>query len=126
LFGNGVLLLWYGQGLQRAVLPGVFAGLIPLASALCANHFGHVCTGGGCVSLCLPACILGGVSAGALLGYWARGRSWGFVLAASSLALLTGAMGCGCIGYAGVLGLLAGYAVGVIPVGFKHKARASS
>jgi hypothetical protein len=115
LFGNGVLLLWYGQGLQRAVLPGVVAGLIPLISALCANQFGHVCTGDGCVSLCLPACIFGGVSAGALLGYWARRRSLGFLLAASCLALLTGA---------GVFGLAAGYAVGVIPVLLKLKARA--
>jgi hypothetical protein len=125
LFGNGVLLLWYGQGLQRAVLPGVLAGLIPLTSALCANHFGHVCTGGGCMSLCLPACILGGVSAGAVLGYWARRRSWGFLLAASGVALLTGAMGCGCIGYAGVFGLLAGYAVGLSPILFRPKARPS-
>jgi hypothetical protein len=116
LFGNGALLLWYGHGLQRAVLPGVIAGLVPLTSALCANHFGHVCTGGACLSLCLPACVLGGVSAGALLGYWARrqGRGLGFVFAASSLTLLTGAMGCTCIGYAGVVGLIIGYLVGLV------------
>lgn len=140
LFGNAVLLLWYGQGLQRAVLPGVMVGLIPLTAALCANHFGHVCTGSACVSLCLPACILGGVSAGVLLGFWAQKRlgggnrnaenggerhgaqrhgALGFVLASSSIALLTGAMGCGCIGYAGVFGLLAGYLIGLLPAALK-------
>lgn len=122
LFGTGVALLWYGHGLQRAVLPGVFAGVVPLLSALCANHWGHVCTGEGCVSLCLPACIAGGLAAGLLLGYWAldsgaqrRQRGFGFVLAASCLALLTGAMGCACIGYSGIFGLIAGYSVGLLP-----------
>jgi len=117
MFAIGALLLWYGRGLNRAVLPGLLAGLLPLSSALCANHMGHVCTGGACVSLCLPACIVGGVGAGLFVAFLARskGRGVRFLLAASTLALLTGAMGCGCIGFSGVIGLAGGYLVGVIP-----------
>jgi hypothetical protein len=36
-------------------------------------------------------------------------------LAASTIAVLTGAMGCSCVGYAGVVGLIAGFVVGLLP-----------
>src|SRR5882757_4041440 len=35
-FAAGVMMLWYGQGPQRAVLPGIAAGLVPMLLALCA------------------------------------------------------------------------------------------
>ena len=116
MFGFGVAMLWYGRGLKHAVLPGVAAGLVPLALALCANQMGHVCTGSQCMSLCMPACIAGGVVAGlavASIGFQ-RKAGPGFWLGASTLAILTGAMGCSCIGYSGVFGLAAGYGVGAL------------
>jgi hypothetical protein len=117
VFAVGAILLWYGRDLRRAVLPGVAAGIVPLAFALCANHIGHACMGERCLSLCIPACAAGGVLAGlAVAGIGIRRRSGpGFWIAASIVALLTGAMGCGCVGYAGVGGLAVGFAVGLAP-----------
>ena len=115
VFGSG--LLWYGRNLRRAVLPGFIAGVVPLTLALCANHFGHACTGEQCVSLCLPACITGGLVAGlAVAAAGHRGRhGLSFWVAASGLALLTGAMGCACIGYSGIAGLALGFGAGLVP-----------
>jgi len=112
----GATMLWYGREPQRAVLPGIAAGLVPLALALCANHV-HVCGIDGCSSLCVPACALGGVIAGlgvASVGNRRRAGA-GFWLSASGLALLTGAMGCACVGYAGIAGLALGFGAGVVP-----------
>lgn len=119
-----VLMLWYGRAPQKAVLPGIAAGLVPLALALGANYV-HVCSGG-CSTLCLPACALGGVAAGvAVASVGSRRRAGlGFWLSASALTLCIGAMGCSCIGYAGVIGLAAGYGVGLVP-GLVRRAVAS-
>lgn len=118
----GATMLWYGREPQRAVLPGIAAGLVPLVLAICANHV-HACGTDGCSSLCVPACALGGVVAGlavASVGNQRRagGRFW---LSASALALLTGAMGCACVGYSGIVGLGIGFAAGTVP-GLLHKA----
>ncbi|HEX2730308.1 MAG TPA: hypothetical protein VHM70_01835, partial [Polyangiaceae bacterium] len=48
-------MLWYGRAPQRAVLPGIAAGLLPLVMALCANQV-HSCGPDGCTSWCVPAC----------------------------------------------------------------------
>jgi len=112
----GAAMLWYGRDPQKAVLPGIAAGLVPLVLALCANQM-HVCGPDGCSSLCVPACTLGGVVAGlavAAVGNQRRAGIW-FWFSASSLALLTGAMGCACIGYSGIVGLGIGFAVGAVP-----------
>lgn len=122
LFGGlmmlaGAILLWYGREPRRALLPGLGAGMVPLGLALAANRWGHVCTGGGCTNLCLPACVTGGVIAGLLVagvGHRYR-RGVGFWVGASAVALLTGAMGCACIGYAGVGGLVLGFGAGLMP-----------
>lgn len=113
----GALMLWYGRDPQRAVLPGVAAGLIPLVAALCANHFHH-CGPDGCTSWCVPACTAGGVVAGLAVAWVGVARRAGvrFWVSASGLALLTGAMGCACVGYSGVLGLAVGYLVGAAPL----------
>lgn len=112
----GAAMLWYGREPQKAVLPGVVAGLVPLALALYANHT-HACGGEICSSLCVPACALGGVIAGfavASVGLQRRAGPW-FWASASALALLTGAMGCACIGYSGIVGLGLGFAGGMVP-----------
>jgi hypothetical protein len=118
MFSVGVVLLWYGRDLKRAVLPGLAAGFVPMAFALCANHMGHYCTGEECMSLCVPACVAGGIVAGLTVAYFGyRGKhGLGYWSASSAIALLTGAMGCACIGFAGLFGLGAGYLVGLLPV----------
>ncbi|HKO91581.1 MAG TPA: hypothetical protein VJU61_10535 [Polyangiaceae bacterium] len=117
----GVVLLWYGRDPQRAVLPGTAAGLVPLALSLCANQIHH-CGSDGCSSLCAPACTLGGMVAGLAVGVAAGKRAAGiwFWLPASGMALLTGSMGCTCVGYSGVLGLAFGFALGLVP-GLLHR-----
>jgi hypothetical protein len=117
LFALGVFLLWHGREIRRAVLPGFAAGVFPLALTLCANRMGHLCTGDHCVSWCLPACTLGGLAAGAIVATLLRRGKHGLAawLAASGVALLTGAMGCTCVGYSGVIGLALGYGVALLP-----------
>ncbi len=116
LFVTGVLLLWWGRTLQRAVLPGVLAGLIPLSLSLAAN-LGHGCAAGHCSTLCLPACSLGGVVAGFIVSTYAvrQGHGMAFFAGAALVSVLTGAMGCSCIGSSGVVGLVAGFAAGLLP-----------
>lgn len=112
----GAAMLWYGREPQKAVLPGIAAGLVPLTLALCASQV-HSCGANGCSTLCVPACALGGVVAGLAVARVGNRRGLGiwFWLSASSLALFTGAMGCSYIGYSGVVGLVIGFAAGVVP-----------
>jgi hypothetical protein len=113
---TGAGMLFYGRDPQRAVLPGVAAGLVPLALALCASRLHH-CGPDGCSTLCIPACILGGLVSGLVVASVGHRRGAGpvFWLSASGLALLTGAMGCTCIGHSGVAGLALGFALGSVP-----------
>jgi hypothetical protein len=63
--------------------------------------------------VCIPACATGGVVAGlAVAGVGASPKRHRFLIAASSVALLTGAMGCACVGHAGVAGLALGFGAG--------------
>ncbi len=117
MFIIGVVLLWYGRDLRRAVLPGVVAGIVPLTFSLCANHIGHVCTGDSCMSWCVPACTAGGLAAGMAVAMYGlrRKHGLGFWFGASGITLLTGAMGCSCVGYSGVMGMMVGFGVGMLP-----------
>jgi hypothetical protein len=120
-FAVGATLLWYGRTPKRAVLPGLAAGLVPLVLALCANRM-HDCMGDRCMMVCVPACSIGGVLAGlavAGIGVQRRGGLT-FWLSASAIALLTGSMGCSCVGYAGVVGLAGGYVAGLLPGLFRE------
>jgi hypothetical protein len=112
----GVILLWYGRDFRRAVFPGVAAGLVPLVLSFCASHL-HDCTGDVCMMLCIPACTAGGLLAGIAVSLMASHRraTLAFLIPASALALLTGAMGCACAGYAGVVGLAGGFVLGLLP-----------
>jgi len=117
LLALGWFFAWRGRELGRAILPGVAAGVVPLALALAAQAYGHVCTGSGCMSLCVPACSFGGAVAGFLVAYaarasTARGRT---IAASSALALLGGSLGCSCVGYGGVVGLGVGLAATLVP-----------
>jgi hypothetical protein len=123
VFALGAIFLWYGRNLKRAVLPGVAAGLVPLVIALCANHVEHGCMGDHCMFFCVPACTAGGVIAGLVVAVVGVRRRSGpaFWASASAVALLTGAMGCSCVGYAGVVGLALGFGVGLL-AGLAQKA----
>ncbi len=118
LFVSGVLSLWYGRDLGRGVLPGVIGGSLALVLALCANHMGHLCTGERCLSWCLPACVTGGVLAGGIVSFpgFKHQRGAGYWVSASGVTLLTGALGCSCVGYAGIGGLALGF-LGALFVG---------
>jgi len=111
LFAGGVLALWYGREPGRGVLPGALAGGAALVLVLCANQMGHFCTGEGCLSWCLPACITSGVLAGAVISFIGvrQRRGWGYWVSASGITLLTGALGCSCVGFSGLIGLAAGF-----------------
>jgi hypothetical protein len=112
----GAAMLWYGRDPQRAVLPGIAAGLVPMLLALCANRW-HACGVDGCVSYCVPACTVGGIVAGlavAAVGNRRRAGGW-FWVSASALAVLTGSMGCSCVGYSGLAGLGLGFVGGMAP-----------
>ncbi|HXK20876.1 MAG TPA: hypothetical protein VNG33_23860, partial [Polyangiaceae bacterium] len=78
----------------------------------------HLCMGERCMTVCVPACMVGGLGAGigvSLLGLrWKQGPV--FWVGATVLTLLTGAMGCSCVGYSGVAGLAVGYGLGLVPV----------
>jgi hypothetical protein len=121
VFVWGALLLWYGREPRRAVLPGVTAGLIPLTFALCATLVDHGCAGNACMNLCIPACTVGGVLAGLAVAAVGHRRRLGaaYWIPASTIALLTGAMGCVCTGYAGALGMFVGYGAGLAPAGLR-------
>lgn len=106
----GAVALWRGKSLERAVVPGVAAGVVPFALAHAAHAYGHVCTGSACYSVCMPACGVGGVVAGLFVWRVARRRSatrpsW---IAAGLFASLVGALGCSCAGNHGVMALVAG------------------
>jgi hypothetical protein len=107
----GVAALWYGRDPGRGVLPGAVGGSLALTLALCANQMGHFCTGERCMSWCLPACVLGGLLAGGIVGFSGlrKRRGLGYWVSASSITLLTGSLGCSCVGYSGIAGLFVGF-----------------
>lgn len=103
-------LIWTGRDFGRGAWAGLVAGVPALLLPLCAQLAGHVCSGSGCYSLCLPACIAGGLIAGVVVARRARkAPSPAIALScAAGVAFLTGALGCSCIGYSGVAGLAVG------------------
>lgn len=91
-------------------LAGSLAGVVPFGSGLLAPELGHVCAAEYCYEFCLGLCAFGGLSAGFLLGRYARRGRLGVegALAAILLAATGGALGCGCVGVTGVGVMLAG------------------
>jgi hypothetical protein len=112
LLALSTFLLWRGQSAAQGLTAGLKAGLVPLVLAHGANLYGHICTSSGCTSLCVPACALGGVMAGAIIGFTARKSraplqvfGWGAVT-----SCLVGAFGCACVGSGGIVGMVLGTA----------------
>ena len=65
------------------------------------------------LSWCLPACITGGLLAGSLVSFVGvrHRRGPGYWASASGITLLTGALGCSCDGFSGMIGLAVGFMV---------------
>jgi hypothetical protein len=119
LYVTGLLFHWRGRDLGAAVLPGAAAGLVPLGVGLLIRAYG--CVGGcstsiGCMAFCIPASAVAGAVAGFLVAGASIGRpgKTAFLVSGGTIAMLTGALGCACIGIGGLLGLAAGVS---IPVG---------
>jgi len=123
--GLGALLLlltttfsWRGQAYGRAVRPGLMAGVVPLVLPMLARS-GYCHMAGACSTMCMTACIGGGLVAGAILGFTAsaqqtdRGR---FFASAAIVAALSGALGCLPMGAAGTIGMLTGLLVASTPL----------
>lgn len=110
LFASAAVLLWRGQGWGRALGLGLAAGLIPFGLSHAARFSGHICTESMCYSICLAACLIGGVGAGVVVVSAIRraSRSSSALAAATGVAFLTGALGCGCVGAWGVAALATG------------------
>lgn len=100
-----------GRAVARSMLPGLLLGLLPLGCSLFAGRFGHVCHAGGCSSLCVPLCTAGGALSGLLLARAARKTGEPLVLwtAGGAVVLAAGAMGCMCVGAAGLVGMVLGF-----------------
>lgn len=98
-------------------MPGLVAGTVALACPVLLHTVGHACLGPSCMMLGIPACVVGGAAAGALIASRAAGEESGgrFLLAAATVAGLMGALGCSLAGAAGVLGMLAGIVLAGAP-----------
>jgi len=105
-----VALSFAGGPAGRGVVPGLLAGAPALAAPLLISTVGHACFGDACMKLCLPACVVGGGIAGAVIARLAARseRDPRFLGAALAVMALTGALGCTISGAFGVLGMLAG------------------
>jgi hypothetical protein len=112
------LALYLGGRFRRAVMPGLAGGLVPLSCAVAADLYGHACSASGCVSLCVPACIGGGLGCGILISVHARRSDWQPVslITAGWIAALAGALGCSCVGFSGIAGMAVGLVLPMAPV----------
>lgn len=110
--GTALFALVYFSSVQggvafRGVRAGLLFGVLPLAAALAAESVGMVCTPAGCSSLCGPVCAVAGVAAALLVARTVRGaqatpKHW---LMAGGALVATGALGCACVHYTGVIAL---------------------
>jgi hypothetical protein len=123
----GMFSLWLGHGMDRALLPGVAAGLAPLLLVTCATRVDHVCLGAACRSVCLAASLLGGGAAGLFVGRWVahKGASLAMAGGAAGSALLTGSLACSCIGLHGLAALTATF-LAMAPLAWALGARSST
>lgn len=112
---GGVGSMWWGHEMDRALVPGVLAGVFPLVTVFCTTHVGYALMGDGCMPFCIGASAVGGTAAGLLVGSWGLRRHTpvSLVLVASGFGLLTGAMGSSCAGTPGLVALGGGFVVAI-------------
>jgi len=115
--------LWRGQMLATAVRPGLLAGLFPFGLLLtmrCAA--GHFCEIADCGHW-MAFCGAGGLVAGVLLAAHAwhlRDGALTFLIAGSTIAALTGLLGCFAGGIMGAVWMAFGEMAATLPA-FAHK-----
>jgi len=112
------LFVFVGSPYSRGVGLGYVLGAIPFVTASVAQRAGHLCVDGACMSVCAPACTAAGLVTG-VVGSLLTLRVHGGIRAFASMAAivtLAGAMGCRCLGYGSVLGLVTGFVVASIPM----------
>jgi hypothetical protein len=114
----GVGFLWRGGAWAQGTFQGVTAGIVPMMLPLFTRSNMTCCVGGGCWSVCMVACVAGGVIAGGIVGYFlfTRGFRWQQMLATTVVASLSGALGCGVSGIAGIVGMVTAMALISTPV----------
>lgn len=117
LAATALLYRWLGQLAERTLQPGIVAGLFPLVLALTANAVSPGCAHGNALSLCALACAMGGVVAALHLTRFARteGNERAAFWLAVLPTLLLGSLGCGCIGFTGVMAMTGALFVGSLP-----------
>jgi len=131
--GAGGLLLVLAVGLRfrggpsgRAVFPALLAGLAPLLMPLLMRAGGHCCVAGACWPVCMIGCIVGGASAGLMIGFTSvlerEGRGQ-FLISATVIAGLSGVLGCAVVGAAGMAGMLLAVVAASWPVAMLSRAR---
>ncbi|MEY4581169.1 MAG: hypothetical protein RL701_5872 [Pseudomonadota bacterium] len=127
LFATVAWLRARGQAYGRAVMPGAIAGLAPLVLPLALRSSGHCCIGGACWPACMLACVGGGLFAGIALGFTAasqREDSTAFLLCATWVAGLVGALGCAMAGTAGMFGMMIAICATSLPMTLVARSRA--
>jgi hypothetical protein len=124
LLGLATAFSWRGQALGRAVWPGLLAGTPPLLVPRLASPHSLCWIGGTCWSYCALLCPLSGLIAGLALAMLAarhRERGFHFLTGAAVIAAITGAFGCSVAGALGILGMLGGGFLGLIPIHLRHQ-----
>jgi hypothetical protein len=117
---TAIFYLWQGQYAARALKPSVIAGLFPLLLSLIVNRTHPACGHESMLSACTIACALGGVIAATRIIRFSRTQkhpSTAYGLALIPTVLL-GSLGCGCIGFTGVLAMSIAIIVVSIPTMF--------
>ena len=112
---------FFGRAPGDAVAPGLGAAVLATWSPLLMRSLGHACASTACMSLCLPACVVGGAAAGLVLSLRARAQPTAAertqtLLAGGALVLLAAPLGCTMFGLSGLVAVAAGLAVGSVPV----------
>lgn len=129
--GAGLLAIawfaWFwGRSAGRAVWTGFAGGAVVWGMATWAGSCCSACAvGEPCMTTpdCFVACALGGLVAGILLVRTAARlqRPLEGAAVAATIALLTGAIGCSCVGTSGVVGAAVGLAMVCVPWAGLHR-----
>jgi hypothetical protein len=129
--GAGLIVLalalrYRGGPTGRAVMPALIAGLVPLLLPMIMRMGGHCCIAGACWPVCMIGCILGGVTAGLMIGFASaleRESRGAFLIAATAISGLSGVLGCAIVGAAGMAGMLLAVVAASWPVAMLTRTR---
>ena len=103
---------------EKAVLTGIAASVPALLLPWAIGGVGLLRIAGAMIDPCIPACVVAGGIAGAVVAVRASGeqRHWSSWLMSAAVAGIVGAVGCSVAGEAGVLGMAIGALAGSAPV----------